>query len=277
MEFALGESGEGRGEMAGLRPGKKLVPIAPDQVYWRIRAILLSKACQRINFRFGHLHIDGHGYRRVVAALEPVHSGPNKGKANIPIILGKKNFPKPRDKNGSAGAYAPETDTMFLLSSNYAESSPDEQMLVVHECTHAVIDATITTGSVGAFASEAAAYIAGCLWNLYQGEQTYGAAGLVMIPIMGEWRPPTVVRYPDGDSTEFPNSVAPWDEKFQAAHAAAWVVKDNPGAQVPLEEWTRVIRAVAADPLYAGGSEAYTSNGISITLSAAVRRHRQSR
>src|SRR5258708_16048091 len=83
---------------------------------------------------------------------------------------------------GAAANYAPANDTFRFPSAAFGASSAFERMAIVHECTHAVIDARRASfGSVPQLDNEISAFIGGGLFNAFDGSK-YAPTGTGVYP-----------------------------------------------------------------------------------------------
>ena len=133
----------------------------------RMRAIILSKACQRINFNpGGSLPINADLYKRLAVILH------NPGFKDNHLDV--ETDPNPAKPAGAEASYSIKRNTFYLPRWWYADLQdskegrlPFEKMTIVHECTHAAVDLLKTP--IYWLYAESSAYIAGALYNLYCG------------------------------------------------------------------------------------------------------------
>jgi hypothetical protein len=177
----------------------------------KLFAILQSPEAQRIDFTLGSIKVDGKGLMEVVTSL----------------MLGTLHIVTMRMDPGAAAQYNTSSNTFEFPNAAFGALATDESS-ILHECVHALQDIDygydFSRGDYFTMESEneAAAYVAGCLYDCYK----------------------------------LPNSVytsAVWI----AAQKIAVKIKDSPGAVVS-EADTRTLRGViAADPVYK--SKTFTS------------------
>jgi hypothetical protein len=118
----------------------------------RFGQILMSAACQRINFHWGPLHPDGSAFSFIALALA---SKPPKGMGVAVMKLAANR----------GAQYNPTANRIEVPSAGFGNSAFD-QMSIVHEATHAIADAT-TKSSMRGELEETAAFVAGALFNIY--------------------------------------------------------------------------------------------------------------
>lgn len=113
----------------------------------QIQNLLRSQAVQEINFRFRPLNISGHGYRDLSERF-----------ANHPIRHRIRVTARPELLSPQAlGSYDPGTDKLLLRSSNVLATARGRS-IVVHECTHALMDLRGRSSQIRS--EEGAAFIA---------------------------------------------------------------------------------------------------------------------
>ena len=121
----------------------------------RMANILLSRPCARINFAIDNVAVDGSMLSYVGLAL----SSPAAGGRGFPIVV---------DPNGTSRAnYTPPTNTFMLPHLGYAAGGPMfdfERQTIVHEATHAAIDALDPRDEVVQITNEMCGYVAGALY-----------------------------------------------------------------------------------------------------------------
>src|SRR5258708_9568856 len=116
-----------------------------SELLQRILGILNSDPVQNINFSFRKVRISGSDYTYVALAMVGKAS---KIKFNFSVTA------------GAAANYDPSNDTFSFPSAAFGASSAFERMAIVHECTHAVIDARHASfGSVPQLDNEISAFI----------------------------------------------------------------------------------------------------------------------
>lgn len=129
--------------------------------------VLGSPSAQRINFRLGLIHVDGTGLAAVSNLL------------SIGTVSGLRirvGGPLPR---GAAAAYDDATNTLRFSRAEFGVNA-SEKATILHECVHALHDVYgggyyhPRGGSrfMTASENEAAAYVAGCLYHLYETGRT---------------------------------------------------------------------------------------------------------
>jgi hypothetical protein len=151
---------EGFFQMAG--PSKAEIA----QLRQRIVDLLNSDAVQKINFSFRKVRVSGSDYSYVALAMVGKSSHINY---NFSVAA------------GAAATYQPKKSNTFSFpSTSYGATNAFEKMTIVHECTHAVIDAKRALGQIPQLDNEISAYIAGGLYNVFNGAPFTppGAAGI---------------------------------------------------------------------------------------------------
>jgi len=117
----------------------------------RFGRILMSDACQKIDFHWGRLHIDGSAFSFIALGLA---SRPPHG-IGCRVQHLKKN---------RGAQYNPTANRIEVPKASFG-TNPGEEMEVVHEATHAIADATTKSKMRGEL-EETAAYVAGALYNI---------------------------------------------------------------------------------------------------------------
>ena len=117
--------------------------------------VLLSPACQRINFRWGKLHVTGNAYRAVVLALID---------SRIDIFVADGVTHKLDDDSGAS--YTGKSETI-IIRPHFDAHTLFNQRVIVHESTHAIQDAQLNGKWVWGLDDEATAYIAQWLYVIY--------------------------------------------------------------------------------------------------------------
>ncbi|TWT05648.1 hypothetical protein [Reyranella sp. CPCC 100927] len=124
----------------------------------RVADILRSPACQRMDYWYGGLHIDGAGFRRVATLVE---------NGRIDVIVEAQP-----DK--AAASYSAEDAFSFSRADWGAGPDLFERVAIVHEAVHALRDTHGRTLMYAgrkhrplAVTDEAMAYVAGCLYSIY--------------------------------------------------------------------------------------------------------------
>jgi hypothetical protein len=136
------------------------------QLRQRIVDLLNSDPVQKINFSFRKVRVSGSDYAYVALAMVGKSS---KVHYNFSVAA------------GAAATYQPNKSNSFSFpSTSYGATSAFEKMTIVHECTHAVIDAKRSLGQIPQLDNEISAYIAGGLYNVFNGSPftPAGAAGI---------------------------------------------------------------------------------------------------
>lgn len=164
--------------------------------------VLNSPATQKINFFIGVLHITGAGYRKVVSAL-------NDG--SITVKIGKPS-------EGAAAEFHTDEDYFLFPDRSYG-FAPADLLNIVHELTHAIISHAQASLAVADTSNEAAAYVAGALWNLHAGSPI-ARESFVTAPLIVQ------------------------------ANVIADRIKNQPGALVSTEELARLRAFIAINPVY---------------------------
>lgn len=112
--------------------------------------ILLSPACQYIDFSYHGFRVNGHSYRAVVtAALDD--------KIHLNVL--SKPF-----SDGAAAAYNGDSNSI-LFPPNFAFTAPRAPVILVHECTHASFDVLYAGSRMQTLYNEAMAYLAMAVFN----------------------------------------------------------------------------------------------------------------
>jgi hypothetical protein len=125
------------------------------QLRQRIVNILNSDPVQKINFSFRKVRVSGSDYSYVALAMVGKHSSV---KYDFAVAA------------GAEATYDPATNTFSFPHPGYGASSAIERVAIVHECTHAVIDAKRSSlGQIPELDNEIAAYIASGLFNVFDG------------------------------------------------------------------------------------------------------------
>lgn len=122
----------------------------------RLIDILKSDACRRIDFTWAGEHIGGTGFAYLAIAL----LSPHTGQSGIAIKL----FERP--PRGVGAQYSSNFNTLVVSSYDYGKLHK-EQMLLVHEMTHAHIDEFGVGPSTTTIDHEICAYAAGALFNVF--------------------------------------------------------------------------------------------------------------
>ena len=143
-------------------------PAEADAIKNRIGAILMSPSCQTIDFWLDGHHIDGSAFSYVALAMRSV---------TIDI--------EPNPPPNVAAGYNPYSNTFRFKSANVG-TTLRERMYIVHESTHAMIDAkgkqaTASGASARDVSNEACAYVAGMFYYVLE------SAGLTGMPVPPIW------------------------------------------------------------------------------------------
>lgn len=160
------------------------MPDDLDALRVRFSSILCSAPCQKIDFWLGGLHVSGAGFAVIAHALQ--RGG--RGERGIDVVV------EPLEKG--AAAYHPARDAIVVPKREWAKEDAFERLAVVHEATHAWRDAQgarLThegrTYRPRAATDEAAAYVAGCLFDIYVQGAT-GVAASASPPWLAERKAP---------------------------------------------------------------------------------------
>lgn len=116
----------------------------------RVGNILLSPACQKINFSLDGTCVDGSSFAYVALALV------SQPAAHGGIRFGKNISP------GAEAQYHPSRNMFCFPRENYGQTGW-ERMTIVHESTHALIDAKRQSTTM--LANEMCAFVAGAIYN----------------------------------------------------------------------------------------------------------------
>lgn len=201
-----------------------------DALRSRTSQLLMSAACQRIDFHWGHNHIDGSAFSFIALSLitKP------KGQHGISFVV------KPQPPNVGA-SYDPATNAVEFPTGSFGTSDAWEKMSIIHEMTHAVIDATSPRGSLRAVHDELSAYTAGALFNIYSAAN------------------PAAGPYP---YVAAPNTI------YSAAHAVALSIQASPGTAIDPNTASPLRLAILSSPTYtylhAHPNYTYGNNGVSL-------------
>ena len=120
----------------------------------KVSQVLLSPECQRINFRWGKLHVNAKAYRAVVFAM-----------IDSRIHLYEANAKHKLDSDTEA-EYRGSSETM-IIQPRLNLHDIYNRMTIVHEATHAVQDAELEDEWVWQLDKEATAFIAEWLFDIY--------------------------------------------------------------------------------------------------------------
>jgi hypothetical protein len=143
----------------------------------RLAGILLSPACQQIDFWLGGLHVSGAELARVARAI----CSTNPHIQTVKIELGTEALAQIGED--TAAGYRALANTLVLEHENWGTSDPFERIGVVHESVHILRDSyghSLTylgkKHRPRAATDEAVAYVAGCLFNVYEQRSVGGQA-----------------------------------------------------------------------------------------------------
>jgi hypothetical protein len=171
---------------------------------------LLSQACQRINFRWGKLHVTGKAYRAVVRAL-------NDSRIDIFEADGAEHTLDP----DAEASYIGNPESMIIQPHLNAHIAFNQRVLV-HEATHAAQDDQLNGEWVWSLDDEATAYIAEWLFVIYSSPN-----------------PKHLISNPDPD-----------DPIEVIALEIARALADHPGASPDPAAMRRLGDAIFKDPTY---------------------------
>jgi hypothetical protein len=115
--------------------------IDDEKLRWRMSRVLHSKECRAIRFKLDNVVIQTYMYAYIGDAI-------TDRLVNI-------------NPNSSGHAYDPKSNTIIVDSHDVAPA------VIVHEATHAVIDATHQGKNISVGTHEAAAYLAETLYSMY--------------------------------------------------------------------------------------------------------------
>ncbi len=121
----------------------------------KVSQVLLSQACQRIDFRWGKLHVTGKAYRAVVFALV-------ESRIDIFEADGADHKLDPDAEATYIGN--PET---IIIGPHLNAHTAYNQRVIVHEATHAVQDDQLSDEWVWSLDDEATAYVAEWLFIIH--------------------------------------------------------------------------------------------------------------
>jgi hypothetical protein len=121
----------------------------------QVGKILTSDACQKINFTLENVRVDGSDYYYVALALLNTTLGPSHVKFEIDSTI------------AAQAQYRIRANTFVFRTAGVAFDKGDGHQAIVHESTHAVIDAKSAKTKILRITNEMAAYIAGGLYNVF--------------------------------------------------------------------------------------------------------------
>ena len=176
----------------------------------KISQVLLSQACQRINFRWGKLNVTAKAYRAVVLAL-------NDSRIDIFEADGVGHTLDPTAEASYIGN--PES---IIIRPHLDHHTAFNRRAIVHESTHAIQDNQLSGEWVWRLDDEATAYIAEWLFVLHASPN-----------------PDRLISKPDPDDAIEPIA-------FEIARALA----DKPGASPDPAAMRRLGDAIFHDPTY---------------------------
>ena len=139
-----------------MAAGPGLTPAEENALRQRVGNILMSKPCQRINISVDRVNVNGSGFSYVaLAVLNTIKFAVGELPANseAQYSIGFNTFRFPHAGYGVGGANA-----------------AFERQTIVHEATHAVIDATSSNRSVLKMTHEMAGLMAGALYNAFSAD-----------------------------------------------------------------------------------------------------------
>jgi hypothetical protein len=120
----------------------------------KVSQVLLSPECQRINFRWGKMHVDAKAFRAVVFAM--VDSRIHLYEANAKHKL-----------DSDAEAEYRGSSEMMIIQPSLNMHVIYNRMTIVHESTHAIQDAQLEDEWVWRLDKEAIAFVAEWLYDIY--------------------------------------------------------------------------------------------------------------
>jgi hypothetical protein len=176
----------------------------------KISQVLLSQACQRINFRWGKLNVTAKAYRAVVLAL-------NDSRIDIFEADGVDHTLDPDAEASYIGN--PES---IVMRPHLDLHTAFNRRAIVHESTHAIQDDQLSGEWVWRLDDEATAYIAEWLFVIHASPN-----------------PDRLISKPDPDDAIEPIA-------FEIARALA----DKPGASPDPAAMRRLGDAIFHDPTY---------------------------
>ena len=128
--------------MAGAATAHELV------LRTRAGALLMSPACQNIDFHWAGIHVDGSGFSFIALAM--LHNSTQSPGVHFKIA---------HQPSGVGASYDPQNNTFSVLSASFASIDPWQKQAIVHECTHALIDARAGKRKTFSIHDEMAAYV----------------------------------------------------------------------------------------------------------------------
>jgi hypothetical protein len=120
----------------------------------KVSGVLLSPECQRINFRWGKMHVNAKAFRAVVFAM-----------VDSRIHIYEADAAHPLDP-GVEAVYRGSSETM-IIQPRLNMHAIYNRMTIVHESTHAIQDAQLEDEWVWQLDKEAIAFVAEWLYDIY--------------------------------------------------------------------------------------------------------------
>jgi hypothetical protein len=136
--------------------------IATDEEAFlmRIGNILMSDACQKIDFEYARFHLTWVNYTAI--ALSAISPDPKPDRLRVTVA----GVPNNQD-----ATYAPSRNTITVKAWSFGATALAEQAVIVHECTHAAIDQQRSPRTIRGGDGEIVAYIAQALFVTYSGQK----------------------------------------------------------------------------------------------------------
>lgn len=148
------------------------MPDTNTEMRVRFASILLSAPCQNMDFWCGGLHVSGAGLALIAHAL----SGGGRHGKGVRVVV------EPVGKNAAA-QYDQFRNAIVVPKRGWAKRDTFERIGTVHEAVHALRDAYGARLTFEghpfrprAATDEAAAYVAGCLYDVYVQQEGGGTA-----------------------------------------------------------------------------------------------------
>lgn len=156
-----------------------------DTMRTRIISLVTSNAAQKISFRMGEDWVGSPTFMAVWAALMPRP----EGQPGIDILFGPW-------KPGEDAEYQPGVNAFKFRHSNYG-TTPYQRQALIHECVHAWHDVRVPRAGPNReilmqtkhLRSEAMAYVAGCLFDIYDRTPAGGTPTVPDWATEPEWTP----------------------------------------------------------------------------------------
>jgi hypothetical protein len=193
----------------------------------RFRGVLMSAACQQINFYWGALHVDGSAFSFIALALA----------SQSPNGIGVDVNPTPHPGRRASAAYNSRLNKIIVPHANFPTNA-FETNTIVHEATHAIQDVMLPNGMLKQL-NEVSAFVAAALFNIYSAPDISGP---------------------------YPFTPKPGDI-FDVAHQTAMPLVDNPGMRLMPEAASPLRKAILAHPTFAfepGQIQTDLHNGVSL-------------